>query len=95
MSIAATGALSTFLMLGQVADLFGPYGRLIIVKVGLFLLMLLVAAYNRLRLLPILAADSTGSSRPLRRLRHSIFVEQGLGMLVLLLASTLGITDPS
>ena len=93
-AIAATGALSAWLMLERAANPFGAYGRLVVVKARP---LSGDAAGGRLQPLPAGAAPrgQRRSRAPLRRLRQSILVEQGLGLSVLLVASRLGITDPS
>jgi putative copper export protein len=88
--IAATGACGVWLVAGGPP---GPeYGRLVLVKAGLFAAMLAVAAHNRFRLAPRLAAGDPSATLP--RLRRTIGLEQALGLATLLAAAALGLTDP-
>jgi copper resistance protein D len=91
-AVAATGALNTWLVLGRLPDAPDAYDRLVLLKAGLLVAMVLVAAFNRFRLVPLL--QRAGMPQPLRRLRRSILLEQALGLAVLLAAGVLGITDP-
>ena len=93
--IGATGVFSTWITIGRVPETTGAFDRLVLVKVALFLAMLGIAAYNRFRLLPALAAGGSGTSRAMRRLKCSILAEQSLGLAVLFFAARLGVTSPS
>jgi putative copper export protein len=73
--IALVGAGMAVLLLPDVAALGQPYGRLLLSKVGLFAVLMAVAALNRLRLAPALERGEAGAPRALRR---SIALEYGL-----------------
>ncbi|HEX7759436.1 MAG TPA: copper homeostasis membrane protein CopD [Caulobacteraceae bacterium] len=70
------------------------YGRLLMLKVGLFALMVALAGANRFRLVPALkaASDSSGVANQLRR--HAL-AELALGAAVLLVVAGLGTLDPA
>jgi putative copper export protein len=73
--IALAGAGMAVLLLPDVAALGQPYGRLLLGKLGLFALLMGVAALNRLRLAPALARGEAEAPRALRR---SLALEYGL-----------------
>jgi len=91
--LLASGIVNTWYLAGNVPALIGtPYGRLLLIKIGLFLIMLTVAAVNRLRLTPRLAG--AGPSAALAQLRRNALIESGLGLLVLAIVGVLGILPP-
>ena len=70
-----TGVINTWNLVGSVGALFGTgYGRLLMVKVALFLMMLGIATVNRLQLSPRLEVDGTT-----RKLERNSLIEAGLG----------------
>jgi putative copper export protein len=73
--IALAGATIAVLLLPDVAALGRPYGRLLLTKVGLFALLMGLAALNRLRLTPALAR---GESQAPTRLSTTIALEYTL-----------------
>ena len=65
-TLLVTGVINTWNLVGSVGALFGTgYGRLLMVKVALFLMMLGIATVNRLQLSPRLEVD--GTTRKLER----------------------------
>lgn len=93
-AILATGAVNTWEILGTAAFSIGTdYNRLLLVKIGLFLVMVAIAAYNRQRLTPQLAA-APGHVRAMRRLRRNSLAEAGLGLLILAVVAVLGRMTP-
>ena len=73
-----------------------PYGRLLLLKICAFLVMLAIAGVNRKRLTPALnrgndPASTTGAARSLRT---NVLLEQVLGALVILLVAALGVSSP-
>lgn len=90
--IAATGVVNTCMLVGSVGALFGTaYGRLLCVKVALYLAMVAIALVNRLSLAPRLGSDATAPAR----LARSVIVEQALGLAVLAAVSVLGTWPPA
>jgi copper resistance protein D len=79
--IAVAGACLAALLLPDLAALTQPYGLLLLGKVGLFALLMGLAALNRLRLAPAFAAARADGA-----LRHSIALEY------LLICATLALT---
>jgi len=70
--IAIAGAVMALLLLPDAAALREPYGRLLLVKIALFALLMGLAALNRLRLVPQV---ERGEARALRTLRASMLAE--------------------
>lgn len=72
------------------------YGQLLMAKLGLFTLMLLLAATNRFWLVPAVAArdGNLKSETSLARLRNHIIAEQILGLLIIAIVSVLGTLGP-
>ncbi len=90
--IAATGIVNTCMLVGSIGALFGTaYGRLLSVKVALYLVMVAIALVNRLSLAPRLGSDGTAPAR----LARSVVVEQALGLAVLAAVSVLGTWPPA
>jgi putative copper resistance protein D len=93
--LAATGAVNTLLLVGSVEALTGtPYGRLLSLKILLFLVMVVLALINRFRLLPRLRRELS-SSTPVAALARSVLFEQVLGFAVLAVVSVLGTWPPA
>ena len=89
--IVISGIATTALVVRDVSDLTtGTYAGLLAVKLVLFCLMLVLAAVNRLQLVPRLAASNHGPAAI--RLWWSILAELALGLVILLAVGALGIT---
>lgn len=89
-ALLATGVANTWFLAGSVPSLIGTdYGRLLIVKVALFAAMICIAAINRFRLTPRLPYAPA-----VRQLRINCRVELVLGLLVIVMASVLGMLPP-
>ena len=68
LSLAMAGGVLLVLLTGNpLAALASPYGRLFAVKLALFVLLLGLAAVNKLRLTPALLAGDAGAAARLRR----------------------------
>jgi len=93
--LAATGLLNTLLLVGSSRALVGtPYGRLLALKILLFLAIVAVALFNRFRLLPRLRRE-TQASAAAAALARSVLCEQGLGLVILAVVSVLGTWPPA
>lgn len=98
--LLATGAVNSWILVGpdRIESLWTtPYGRLLALKVLLFLAMLALAAANRYRLTPALARSlgrTHGSSAELAALRRSLTLETALGIAVLALVAWFGTLAP-
>jgi copper resistance protein D len=94
-TVLATGIVNTFELTGSWAALFGTvYGRLLLVKIALFLAMLAIAAVNRMRLTPQLVAGGAAAGPALRQLRANALTEAVVGALILLIVGMLGTLPP-
>lgn len=97
-ALLVTGSINTFYLADSVPALTGTeYGRLLLVKVALFLAMIAMAAINRQRLTPRLAAAASAPAAAvavLRRLRRNTLFEVAAGALILLIVAALGVAPP-
>jgi putative copper resistance protein D len=96
-ALLATGTINGWYLIGSVWQMpTSLYGQLLIAKLGLFSLMLLLAATNRFWLVPALAVsnDREHGAASLSRLRSHIIGEQLLGLLVIAIVSVIGMQAP-
>ena len=95
-----TGIINSYFIVGSFqALLTTDYGRLLCLKLFLFLVILGVAASNRYRLLPLIftranAPDKSQVVPLLRRLQVFVLTEFGLAVAVVVVVSILGTTPP-
>jgi len=90
-ALLATGIVNAWNLLNGPRDLIATdYGRLLLLKLGLFAAMLAIAAANRFHLTPRLPALGA-----LRALQRNSLAETGLGLGVLLFVGALGTLSPS
>jgi putative copper resistance protein D len=90
-TILVTGLVNTWALVGNGRALIETqYGRLLLVKVGLFVVMVGIAAFNRLRLAPML--PDAQSSRSLER---NALTELTLGVIVITIVGMLGALPPA
>lgn len=90
--LAAAGAALAAVQVARPAALPGTrYGQLVLAKLLLFAALLGLAAWNRNRLTPALAAGAPGAAA---RLRRTIGVEAALGAAVLAVTAVLTLTPP-
>ena len=90
-ALAASGLVNSWNLLGAPSDLIDSgYGRLLLLKLGLFAAMLGIATVNRFHLTPRLKA--AGARRALAR---NSLAETGLGLGVLLMVGALGTMPPT
>ena len=90
-ALLATGIVNAWTLLGGARDLLTTdYGRLILLKTGVFAAMLGIAYVNRFHLTPRLAAPWA-----LRRLRRNTLAEIGLGLCIMLFVGALGALEPT
>jgi len=86
-ALAVAGGVLLVLLAGNPLDaLATPYGRLLVVKVVIFLLLLGLAGFNRFRLTPALLAGDAGAAV---RLRQSIGLELAAVLAILATTATL------
>ena len=92
-----TGSVNAWYLVGTPAAAFGTrYGQLLLLKLALFALMLVLAASNRLRLLPYIAAmpGPTIGTDSMRRIARNARIEAALGLAIALIVGALGIAIP-
>ena len=93
--LVASGVVNGWFLVGpdNLTDLVStPYGRLLLVKLGAFAGMLLLATINRYRLTPALKARPDVLS--VTSLRRAIGLEATLGFTVLALVAWFGTLEP-
>ncbi len=94
-TILVTGMVNTYMLAGSVAALTTThYGHLLLLKIGLFLAMVGVAAFNRLRLLPRLSSARTVNDAS-RQLQRNSLIEATMGLLILGIVGVLGTLPPA
>jgi len=92
-----SGIANSWELVGTLPALFGTdYGRLLSAKVALFLIMLSVAAVNRLRLTPRLVQEPDASAQQdsLRQIRNNSLVEASVSAIILCIVGVLGTLQP-
>lgn len=97
--LTATGLVNAFVLVGPenvISALGGTYGQLLAVKIGLFALMVGLAASNRFALTPALgrAHESLVQDAILGRLRRSLALETALGVALLAVVAVMGTLAP-
>ena len=97
-ALVVTGLVNAYYLLPEPRSLLDTtYGRVLLLKICVFLIALAIAAVNRNRLTPALKRSNewhsatTGAARTLRR---NVFLEQVLGAVVVLLVAALGVSPP-
>lgn len=90
-ALLASGLINSWNLLGSPRELVTTdYGRLVLVKIGLFAAMVGIASVNRFHLTPRLPEAGA-----LRELQRNSLAETGLGLCVLLVVGVLGTLSPS
>ena len=90
-AVLATGIVNTFVILGHLPlDLSSPYQTSLAVKIAAVLIMVLLALYNRYRLVPRLALGPAAGLA----LSRNTTIEIGLGAIVLALVSAFATFEP-
>jgi copper resistance protein D len=91
--LVGSGCINALILVPQPDKLISTdYGRVLLVKIALALLMVGVAVVNRVWLTPPVMAS--GSPASVRALWRSVVVEQGIGFLVLATVALLGTIHP-
>jgi mono/diheme cytochrome c family protein/uncharacterized membrane protein len=98
--LLVTGVMNGWVLVGGMPALVGTdYGRLLLVKVALFLGMVVIAAVNRLRLTPRLVRAAGAATAPVkgdgvRALARNSVIEATLGLAILVVVGALGTVPP-
>lgn len=92
-----TGCYNAWILVAGFPALFGtPYGRLLLIKLGLLLPLFGVAAVNLLRVKPNIMASLPEKLPGLaKKLRRNVVIEAFFGMLILLIVGHMGVTPPA
>ncbi|HEX9322239.1 MAG TPA: copper homeostasis membrane protein CopD [Xanthobacteraceae bacterium] len=94
--LLATGIVNTYFLVGSVPGLVGTdYGRLLLVKVALFAVMVSFAATNRFHELPRLFGADKPRGPALGAIEHNGLIELFLGLVILLIVGALGTMPPA
>jgi putative copper resistance protein D len=96
-TLVVTGLVNTWVLAGSVAALLDTdYGRLLLAKVALFLVMLSFGAVNRLWLTPRLDHAPKGAGPPpaIRQIERNSLIEAALGAVVIAMVGLLGTLPP-
>jgi copper resistance protein D len=96
-TLVATGVVNSWVLVGSVAALTDTdYGRLLMVKIALFFIMLSVAAINRFRLTPRLTQEprTIASRDALRPIERNSLIEASVGAIIIVIVAVLGILPP-
>jgi putative copper resistance protein D len=95
-TLVGSGLINTWVLAGSIPALIGTdYGRLLLAKIALFLVMLLFAAVNRLWLTPRLTSSSIDlADGPLRGLGRNTVAEAALGAIIIVIVALLGTLQP-
>ena len=96
--LAATGIVNAWILVGSFhALLVTEYGRLLMLKIIVFVVMLMLAAVNRFALTPRLAASTGHEPRleVLRRLTRNSTIEIALGFVIFAMVGMLGTLHPA
>jgi len=95
-TILATGSINTWYLAGSIPALTGTdYGRLLLIKIALFVVMVAIAAVNRLTLTPRLAQGTSAvAAQAVRQLRRNAVLEATAGAVILGIVGLLGTLPP-
>jgi putative copper resistance protein D len=92
----ATGIVNTWILVGSFHALLGAeYGKILMLKLVVFAVMLVFAAVNRFRLTPQLAVSSGTERDALRRLTRNSTIEIALGFVIFAIVGLLGTLHPA
>jgi putative copper resistance protein D len=97
-ALAATGIVNAWILVGSFDALVSTdYGRLLVLKLAVFLVMLMFAAANRFWLTPRLVLSSGGGPplQVLRQLTRNSVVEIALGFAIFAIVGMLGTMHPA
>ena len=93
-TLLATGLVNTYLLAGSVQALITThYGHFLLVKIALFMAMVCIAVFNRLRLTPRLSIERQASAAR-QQLQRNCLVEAAMGLLIVVIVGALGTLPP-
>jgi putative copper resistance protein D len=97
-TLMASGIVNAWILVGSVHGLLvTEYGRLLMLKLGVFAIMLMFAAINRFWLMPRLALSAASGTQldALRQLARNSTIEIGLGLAIFAIVGMLGTLHPA
>ena len=97
-TLLATGLVNTWYLVGSVAALSGTgYGRLLLVKLALFAIMVAIAAWNWSQLTPRLVQepDAEAARKARSQLRRNATIEASAGAIIIGIVAVLGTLPPA
>jgi putative copper resistance protein D len=97
-TVLGSGIVNAWILVGSVNGLIvTQYGRLLMLKIALFAIMVAFAAINRLLLTPRLAlpSGSTAQLDALRRLKRNSMIEIAVALLIFAIVGVLGTLHPA
>jgi copper resistance protein D len=97
-TVLGSGIVNAWILVGSVNGLIvTQYGRLLMLKIALFAIMVAFAAINRLWLTPRLAlpSGSTAQLDALRRLKRNSMIEIAVALLIFAIVGVLGTLHPA
>jgi putative copper resistance protein D len=97
-TLLATGIVNSWYLVGSTAALFDSYyGKLLLFKLALFLLMVAIAAFNWSRLTPALVQTGSAAAAQIarRRLCRSATIETAAGAIIVAIVGVLGTLPPA
>jgi copper resistance protein D len=97
-TLVATGLVNSWYLVGSIEALTGTgYGRLLLIKLALFVLMVGIAAFNWSQLTPRLTQNADlGAARNARRqLRRNAVIEAAAGAIIIGIVAVLGTLPPA
>jgi copper resistance protein D len=96
--LIASGTVNTWILVGSVrALLVTDYGRLLLLKIAAFVVMVGFAAVNRFALTPQLAGGAKSGAEPnaLAALKRNTLIEIALGLAIFAIVGVLGTLHPA
>ena len=94
-TLLATGVVNSWYLVGSLPALVETqYGRLLLIKIALFLGMVAIAAANRLHFTPRLLRNETATAA-VRQLRRNAAIETLFGVVILVIVAVLGTLPPA
>jgi putative copper resistance protein D len=96
-TLLLTGIVNAWILVGSITALFVTgYGQLLMLKIGLFVIMLAFAAVNRFWLTPqLVAGQREPQPDPLRQLARNSGIEIALGLAIYAVVGVLGALHPA
>jgi len=97
-TLLASGIVNSWYLVGSIAALLGTlYGKLLLLKLALFVGMVSIAAYNWSQLTPALVASGSiaAAQTARRRLCRNAAIEASAGALIIAIVSVLGTLAPA